>query len=385
MNRLPQQHLRPNMRKHMQSITFAVVLVGALSSHAAEDKKSALPSPSDQADAKKPDAAEAEFGPGSPAPALKVNKWLKGDAVTEFDGDKVYVVEFWATWCVPCIRAMPHLDTLARKYKDKGLVVVALTTEDPNNSAEAVATFVKEKADKFDFRFAFCNDKAMWKAYMEAARQNGIPCSFLIGKDGKIAFVGHPDDLNDVLPLVVAGTWRGKADADEYAKVNKELESVPGRIEKDPAGAIATLDKIARKYPGKASGSQFELYRLMALLGAKKTDEAQAAAKAQIEKLTERKDAEGLAMLGGVLANRGLNPEPKLVALGLTTVDQAIALDEKNMIVLILASQAYFSDGNREKAIEIGEKAIAVAPNEVKEAITEMVKKFKSVQPKDKK
>src|SRR6266568_1760611 len=59
--------------------------------------------------------------PGDLAPALTVTKWLQGRPVPKFEPGGVYVVEFWATWCGPCIAFMPHLAELQARYRDNGL------------------------------------------------------------------------------------------------------------------------------------------------------------------------------------------------------------------------------------------------------------------------
>src|SRR5436305_4114419 len=63
----------------------------------------------------------ASLKPGDLAPPLMATKWLQGREVPKFEPGGVYVVEFWATWCGPCIAFMPHLAELQARYRDNGL------------------------------------------------------------------------------------------------------------------------------------------------------------------------------------------------------------------------------------------------------------------------
>ena len=83
--------------------------------------------------------------PGSPAPALSVAKWVKGEPLKGFESGRIYVVEFWATWCGPCVATIPHLTELQARYADKGVTVVGVTSEDPNNRIEKIERFVEHK------------------------------------------------------------------------------------------------------------------------------------------------------------------------------------------------------------------------------------------------
>jgi thiol-disulfide isomerase/thioredoxin len=131
---------------------------------------------------------------GDTAPPLKVEKWVKGDAVDLSAGKgKVYVVEFWATWCPPCRKSIPHLTKLQEQYKDKGVVFIGVSQEKESVISEFVTKMGKEMA----YTVACDKDNATSEAYMGAFGVNGIPHAFLIDKNGKIAWHGHPMDDMD--------------------------------------------------------------------------------------------------------------------------------------------------------------------------------------------
>src|SRR5581483_9664469 len=56
---------------------------------------------------------------GDPAPPIHVQTWLRGQPVERFEKGKVYVLDFWATWCGGCIMSFPHISGIAEKYKDR--------------------------------------------------------------------------------------------------------------------------------------------------------------------------------------------------------------------------------------------------------------------------
>lgn len=75
---------------------------------------------------------------GSPAPSIKVEDWLRGEPLADFQPGQVYIVEFWATWCELCAAEMLELMQLQEKYKDSGLEVVGIAAdEDAPTAVEA--------------------------------------------------------------------------------------------------------------------------------------------------------------------------------------------------------------------------------------------------------
>ena len=136
---------------------------------------------------------DAEMGRiGDPAPALEVAAWVKGAPVSlaEGQGTKAYLIEFWATWCPECDKAAPRLSEIQEKYGDSGLSVVGISMEEK----EVVEGYVKSKSADIGYSIAVDKEQKSAMAYMAKFGLEGIPASFLVDRQGKIAWVGHPAD-----------------------------------------------------------------------------------------------------------------------------------------------------------------------------------------------
>lgn len=149
---------------------------------------------------------------GESAPLLQPAKWLKGTPIPQFEKGKVYVVEFWATWCGPCKANIPHLTEMAKKYKGKVEVIGVDIWEssDPTiKTLPKVEAFVKMQGKKMDYHVAADTvTNRIADAWMKSAGEGGIPTAFVIGKDGKIAWIGNPaSGIEPVLDQVIAGTY----------------------------------------------------------------------------------------------------------------------------------------------------------------------------------
>ena len=127
---------------------------------------------------------------GKPAPPLNVGRLLgvPDGANADFDGDlkgKVVVLEFWATWCGPCIRNVPHLNELASGFAGEDVVFLSVTAE----SGDAVEPFV-EKTPISGWIGLEATDA------FETYRPAGIPQTFIIGRDGTLLSIGRPWNLH---------------------------------------------------------------------------------------------------------------------------------------------------------------------------------------------
>lgn len=204
---------------------------------------------------------------GDTAPEIRFSKWIKGAQFQTFDPQKVYVMEFWATWCGPCKAAMPHLTELQKQYHGKvtfvGVNVWEKVQKDESYETvvPAVEKFVKANDTNMGYT-VIVDDKEQYMGnnWLKAAGQNGIPASFVV-KDGRIVWVGHPSGLDSIVPKVLDGSFDSKAfkiEADKAAQKEREFMEAQmalfnpiqeALLAKDFEKAFVLMDKLAADKP----------------------------------------------------------------------------------------------------------------------------------------
>ncbi len=134
----------------------------------------------------------------SPATALRRIKWLQAPA--GFDGDllalrgKVVVLEFWATWCSPCVSAIPHLNQLANDFHD--VMFLAVTMDDEDRLKQFLHDHPVNAAIGID------PERKTWEAFEVPS----IPHTIVIDKDGSVIGATLPENLTpDLLREALAG------------------------------------------------------------------------------------------------------------------------------------------------------------------------------------
>ncbi len=147
-------------------------------------------------------AAVAEFPPfttqvrsakdirGKRAPEMYVSQWLNGTPNAQ---GKIVVVDFWATWCGPCIASIPHTNDLAEKFRDD-VVIVGISSETPSKFWQGMDKLASSKRINLDtFRYYLALDPSA--TMKKKVNSTAIPHAIVMSSDWIVRWQGHPATL----------------------------------------------------------------------------------------------------------------------------------------------------------------------------------------------
>lgn len=215
---------------------------------------------------------------GDKAPVLRVSNWFKGEPITEYKKGTVYVIEFWATWCAPCRAAMPHLSVLAKRHKKEVVIVGLDVMEKREITKEKIASFVDSMGNLMDYTVAMQDSNYAEKDWLEVSGERGLPTTFVVDGDGRLAWIGHPGHLDSVLPKIVDKSWN-VGEAGDIRKTKRYLRELEDSLSNElmeyritigksgkPHEAIAFINKFLEEEPRLRYTPRIAFHTLSALI-----------------------------------------------------------------------------------------------------------------------
>lgn len=376
----------------MKRLVIAAAVTAALGAPAAPGQMTEL------GEAARPaPRTRALLNAGDAAPALDVAEWVKGERVDRFAPGKVYVITFLATWSGPSSSSLARLTALQKQYGARGVTVVGVTSPAWKDTLERVREHLARRGDAVGFAVAF--DRAIPgaepipaddqepilpsftnTAYMRAAKRSRVPTSFVIDGRGRVAFIGHPLELEFVIDEVVAGTWDPAEGPERLARMARDRQAALDAFDGDPQEAVAAIERFEREHPKAAS--QVAFIKVFALLRARRYADAYAAARPVVDGLVAD-GGDGAALQLNELAWEIVDPQgnvaEKDLSLALRAAEAASAITkEGNGPILDTVARVHWLKGDRERAVALQRRAVAALESTVAAAKAEVLRSIQS-------
>jgi thiol-disulfide isomerase/thioredoxin len=102
----------------------------------------------------------------------------------KFDDDTTYVINFWATWCLPCVKELPYFEQLHSKYKDKKVKVILVSLDMPKKVESNLIPFIKKKKLQSEVIHLNDPDANTWIEKVDKNWSGSIPATYIYNQKG---------------------------------------------------------------------------------------------------------------------------------------------------------------------------------------------------------
>ena len=153
-----------------------------------------------------------DLTPGSKPPSFSLNTLTRGELSLEEYKGKVVLVNFWASWCAPCIQEIPHLNELYNKTSRNDFEILAIAVNDNLDS-------LNKTAQNMHMQFPILLDSNAQVSVKY--KVNGFPESFLIDKTGDLALVLDDKKSEPVFRVIGPREWSASHYLDQIKKLAK--------------------------------------------------------------------------------------------------------------------------------------------------------------------
>lgn len=322
---------------------------------------------------------------GDTAPMLNIDKWYNSSAIETFEEGTVYVVEFWASWCGPCRKSIPHLNQLQQEFGDD-LVVIGVAASE-RGGPEKLEQLLATKLNELSYPIAYTQNPQPFNDYMRAANNTGLPWAFIVDRAGKIAWWGQPfySLFESTLRSVMSGTFVPQTgEKPVYAK--KEAMGILWDTQDSFWGAYGDEDWDRAVELGKtllAANNELFYYESASLFDLlysrqnKRTEAMQLATELENGLLMSK--PEGLYVIANAILD-ATNPSEDDIRYGVHVARKAVALTfNENPTTNILFSKLLYKSGDTEGALStLRGLQNKIDDEDLKEEYNQLMKTFQS-------
>jgi len=110
--------------------------------------------------------------------------------------DELHVVNFWATWCPPCVTELPHFEKLSKEYKDNGVKFILISLDFPSQIDSRLIPFLKTNKITADVKVMTNLDYNSWIEKVDTGWQGNIPVTLFFNNAGNVKHF-HPSEVTE--------------------------------------------------------------------------------------------------------------------------------------------------------------------------------------------